>query len=414
VAPPLRRNRDFVLLQVGQLLSDAGSQTTAIAFPLLVLALTHSPAKAGAVGFTRVVPFALFALPAGAVADRHNRKWLMIGADAGRLLALATLAAAILADGADFWLILAIAFADGIGTVVFSAAQSGALRSVVPVPQMPEASATVTGRRSVVILAGPPLGGALFGLARALPFLADAGSYAFSTLSLLAMRTPFQQPREPDAAPLRAQITEGLRYLWDHAFLRTCALLFGIGNFVFPGLALATVVIGKRHGLSSGEIGLLTAAFGAALLLGALLSGYSRRFLSVRTILLLELWTWTGSALFLIWPSVYVLTVSMLPTALVIPSTDSVVHGFRIGMTPERLIGRVESAARNISLLVAPLGPLIAGFLLDAVSERETIAVFAGCGLVLAVWGTASRAIKDAPSLSALQEVAPELDPTLG
>jgi hypothetical protein len=269
-----------------------------------------------------------------------------------------------------------------------------------------------------VILAGPPLGGALFGLARAVPFFVDAGSYAFSTLSLLAMRTPFQQAREPDQAPLRAQITEGLRYLWDHAFLRTCALLFGIGNFVFPGLALAIVVIGKRHGLSSGEIGLLTAAFGAALLLGALFSGYSRRFLTVRTILLLELWTWTGSALFLIWPNVYVLTASMLPTALVIPSTDSVVHGFRIGMTPERLIGRVESAARNISLLVAPFGPLLAGFLLDAASERETIAVFAGCGLVLALWGTLSPSIKNAPSLADLEEVPPEppigLGPTTG
>jgi len=403
-----------MLLQAGQLLSDVGSQTTAIAFPLLVLAVTHSPAKAGAVGFARIVPFALFALPAGAVADRRNRKWLMIGADAGRLLAIAALAATILAGGAGFWLILAIAFADGVGTVVFSAAQSGALRSVVPVTQMPAASATVTGRRSVVILAGPPLGGALFGLARAIPFLVDAGSYAFSTLSLLAMRTPFQQPREPDAAPVSAQIAEGLRYLWDHAFLRTCALLFGIGNFVFPGLALAIVVIGKRHGLSSGEIGLLTATFGAALLLGALLSGYSRRFFTVRTILLLELWTWTGSALFLVWPSVYVLTASVLPTALTIPSTDSVVHGLRIGLTPERLIGRVESAARNISLLVAPFGPLLAGFLLDAVSERETVAVFAGCGLVLAVWGTLSPSIKNAPSLAALDEVPPELDPLTG
>jgi MFS family permease len=415
---PLRRNRDFVLLQIGQLLSDAGSQTTSIAYPLLVLAVTHSPAEAGAVGFARIVPFALFALPAGAVADRRNRKWLMIAADAVRLVALAALAATILAGAVRFWAILGIAFVEGVATVFFSAAQSGALRSVVPTPQMPTASATVTGRRSVVILAGPPLGGALFGIARAIPFLVDAGSYAFSTLSLLAMRTPFQERREPDSAPLRAQIAEGFGYLWNHAFLRTCALLFGIGNFVFPGLALTIVVVGRRHGLTSSEIGGLTAAFGGTLLLGSLLSGYSRRFFSVRTILLLELWTWTGCALFLVWPSVYVLTVSILPTALTIPSTDSVVHGFRIGMTPDRLIGRVESAARNISLLAAPVGPLLAGFLLDSVSERETVAVFAGCGLVLALWGTTSRAIKDAPSLAALEDVPREppldLDPTMG
>src|SRR5207248_10465058 len=112
----------------------------------------------------------------------------------------------------------------------------------------------------------------------------------------------------------------------NHAFLRTCALLFGIGNFVFPGIYIVLVVVGRRQGLSSGEIGGVTAAFGASLLVGSLLSGWSRRLFSVRTILLLELWTWTGTALFLIWPNVYVLTASLLPTMLAIPSTDSVVH----------------------------------------------------------------------------------------
>jgi MFS family permease len=71
---PLRRNRDFVLLQAGRLLSNAGTQSTTIAYPLLVLALTHSPAKAGIVSFARSLPFALLALPAGVAADRWNRK----------------------------------------------------------------------------------------------------------------------------------------------------------------------------------------------------------------------------------------------------------------------------------------------------------------------------------------------------
>jgi hypothetical protein len=74
-------------------------------------------------------------------------------------------------------------------------------------------------------------------------------------------------------------------------------------------------------------------------------------------------------------------------------------------MTPDRLIGRVESAARNISLLVTPLGPLLAGFLLSSVSERATIAVFAACGLVLALWGTLSQAIRNAPSLAELDQL---------
>src|SRR5206468_13122038 len=113
-----------------------------------------------------------------------------------------------------------------------------------------------------------------------------------------------------------------------------------------------------------------------------------RRVLPVRAVLLLELWTWVGCAAFLVWPSVYVLTAGLLPTALAIPSTDSVVHGYRIAMTPDRLLGRAESVRSTISLLIAPLGPLVAGALLGAVSARATIAVLAPDALGLAVGGT--------------------------
>jgi hypothetical protein len=90
-----------------------------------------------------------------------------------------------------------------------------------------------------------------------------------------------------------------------------------------------------------------------------------------------------------------------------IPSTDSVVHAIRIATTPDRLVGRVDSAARNIGLLISPLGPLLAGFLLSNTSERATVAVFAAGGLVLALWGSTSRVIKDSPSLTALEGELP-------
>jgi predicted MFS family arabinose efflux permease len=400
---PLRRNRDFVLLQLGQLLSAIGVQMTAIAYPLLVLAETHSAAKAGIVGFARVVPYPVCGLLAGAAADRWNRKALMIGSDAVRALAVVALAATIAVGSVEFWLIVAVSLVDGAGSSFFAAAQAGALRSVVPARQMPAAIATVTGRQSVVLVAGPPVGGALFTVGRAVPFVVDAVSYAFSTVSLLLMRTPFQEERERAGTRLRSEITEGLRWLWDHSFLRTCALLFGIGNLVFPGLSLVIVVVGTENGLTGGEIGLLAAVFGACLLVGSALSAFTRRTFSVRTILLMELWTWTGCAVFLVWPNVYVLTASILPTMLTVPSTDSVVHGYRTAMTPDRLIGRVDSAARTISLLAAPLGPLLAGVLLSATSERWTVGVFALFGLVLALWGTLSESIRNAPSLTDLE-----------
>src|SRR5205823_5710553 len=95
-----------------------------------------------------------------------------------------------------------------------------------------------------------------------------------------------------------------------------------------------------------------------------------------------------------------------VPTTVAIPGTDSVVHAFRISMTPDRLVGRVDSAARTIGLVASPLGPLLAGFLLGSTSPRATVAVFAACGLVLAMWGTLSPSIKQAPSLADLD--APE------
>src|SRR5262249_46895854 len=155
-----------------------------------------------------------------------------------------------------------------------------------------------------------PLGGALYAVGRVVPFAVDAASYLCSTAALLATRTPFQEQRARARTRLRAEIAEGFRYLWRQPFLRTCALLFGIGNFVFPGIFLVIVVLAKRDGLSSGQIGALSALFGVGLLAGSALSPVSRRIFSVRTILLLELWTWFASALFLVWPNVYVLTVS--------------------------------------------------------------------------------------------------------
>jgi MFS family permease len=400
---PLRRNRDFLLLETGRLLSSAGTSLTAIAYPLLVLALTHSPAKAGLVTFARLMPYALLALPAGVAADRWNRRHLMVAADAVRACALATLGALILADSAGLAAIVAVAVVEGSASTFFTAAESGALRSIVPAAQLPAAVGVREARGSVVRLGGPPLGGALFTLGRAVPFVVDAASYAFSTLSLLAMRTPFQEVRERDPARLRTQVAEGFRFLWGHAFLRTTALLYGVGNFLVPAMLLVLVAVGRRQGLSGGEIGLLTAGLGAGTLVGSLASPWFRKTFSVRTILLLELWTWLGSWAFVFWPNAYALAAALTVFGLAAPITDSVVVGYRLALTPDRLVGRVESVRTNISLLVAPLGPLVAGVLLDATSERTTVAVLATIGLTLPLWGTLSPSLRGAPQLHALE-----------
>jgi MFS family permease len=400
---PLWRNRDFVLLESGLLLSSLGTSLATIAYPLLTLAVTHSPAKAGLVGFARLAPYAFFSLVAGVAADRWRRKPLMIASDAVRALALGTFAAFLAGGGVAFWTIVVVAFVEGAASSVFGAADPGALRNVVPPGQLPAATGAREARRSVVRLGGPPLGGALYNVSRVIPFAADAVSYAFSTIALLGMRTPFEGERKRNTAPLRTQFAEGFRYMWSHTFLRTTAFVYGAGNFLTSALFLLIVVIGTADGLSPGEIGLLSGVVGAGTLVGSLASPLFRRLLAVRTILLLELWTWLATWAFVVWPHAWVLAVWALLFGIAAPVTDSVVVGYRIAMTPDRLVGRVESVRTTMSLAVGPLGPLLAGWLIETTSARATVAVFATGGLGLALWGTLSSAIRNAPSLSELE-----------
>src|SRR5581483_12505326 len=128
---PLRKNRDFILLQTGQTLSTIGSVSTQIAYPLLVLALTPSPARAGIVGFAGVVPWAIFGLGAGVLADRARRKRVMITCDAVRIVAVASIIVAAATERLTFVHVALVAFLEGTMFVFFNVAEFGALRSVV-------------------------------------------------------------------------------------------------------------------------------------------------------------------------------------------------------------------------------------------------------------------------------------------
>ncbi|GIJ44419.1 MFS transporter [Virgisporangium aliadipatigenens] len=400
---PLRRNREFLLLQSGQLLSELGHQSTAFAYPLVVLAMTGSATKAGLVLFVRLAAVAVTALPAGLAADRWDRKRLMIFSDGVRIAAVGALAGAFLSGTAAFWMIPLVAFVEGAGAGLFRASNAGALRQVVPPVQLPAAIAAQTGRTAAVALTGPPLGALLLGIGRAAPFLFDAVSYLASIGSLLFMRTPFQGERPPDTEPLRRRLLSGFRFLWQHPFLRAGTVLLGAANFILPAFTFAVVAIATRQGLPTVVVGGMVALFGGCLLLGAALSPLVRRFVPAHGVLVLELWTYLSVGAFLVWPNAYVLAAGIILPGLAIPSTDSVIHGYRIAMTPDRLIGRVESAYGSIALLVAPLGPLLAGFLIDHASPRIAIAVFVGLSVALAVAATVNRALRAAPRLADLR-----------
>jgi MFS family permease len=394
----LSRNRDFLLFQAGQLLSATGSSFSSIAYPLLVLALTGSPVQAGIVSFARLLPAPLLALPAGVVSDRLDRRRVMLASDAVRAVAIGTLAIIVWRTNV-YWPIPLLAFVEGSGDTFFGACLGGVLRSVVPPAALPAAVSVQQGRAAVVGIVGPPAGGALFAVARALPFGIDALSYAFSFAAISAMRTPFQQPRELRPLRIRADLAEGFRFLWTQPFLRATSFFYAIGNFTIPAFLFIVIVAAKRHGLTGGEIGILLALFSACILAGSLLGGAARQRLSLRAVVLLEAYSGLLAVLFLIEPNVYLLLGALLPQAFVLPITDSYVIAHRLAATPDRLLGRAEAARLTIVRTAAPLGALAAGVLVSATSARVAVGVLLAVTFGEAVYATGATALRNPPRL---------------
>jgi MFS family permease len=398
MSTPLWRNRDFMLLQAGQLLSTFGSNISGIAYPLLALAVTHSAQEAGYVGAVVFGSMLLFNFPAGVAADRYDRRTLMIVSDALGAASVGTLAAAAILHHASLWLILVVAFVDSTSSVFFRAGNSGAFRAVVPQSQLADAASLSQARAATVRLAAPPAGGALFGIARWVPFLADAVSYTFSTVSLLLMRTRFQEHREPTE---RTDLREGIAFFWRMPFLRTTIGMIAASNFASAGVPLTVIVLATRHGISSAGIGAFVALTGATTLLGSTLSPLLRRVLPMRAILLSEFWGAAVYAAFIAYPSVYVLAAAFAAHAFWFPNTDSAVAAYSYTLIPDRLLGRVMSASNTLRVAVTPLGPLAAGILLSHTSARITITVLAVPVLMAALAGTVSPSLRRLPSLEA-------------
>lgn len=174
---PLWRNRDFLLLWTGQVVSTIGARVSGIAYPLIVLAISGSAAQAGLVSAAQTAPFLIWFLPAGALVDRWPRKRIMLAADAGRAVALASVAVAVLLGQIMIGYLIVVAFVEGTLYVFFLLAETAALPHVVPKPQLPTAVAQNQARDQGAGLIGQPLGGILFGLGHAVPFAADAVSY---------------------------------------------------------------------------------------------------------------------------------------------------------------------------------------------------------------------------------------------
>jgi predicted MFS family arabinose efflux permease len=397
---PLRRNRDFTLLWAGHTISVLGSQITATAYPLLVLALTGSAAAAGVVGFFAWIPYTLFAVPTGWLIDRFDRRRLMIVAETGRGLAIGSLVLAFALDVLTLPQIMLVAFVEGSLFVLFDLAEVPAVRNVVAPDQVPSALALNEGRTRGALLAARPIGGALFDVSRAAPFVADLVSYVVSTVTLLFVRGPLQAERSTPAARLFAELLAGGRWLWQQPFLRMIpALSFGI-NFLFQGLILVVIVAARDAGASGTVIGVVLGLVGAGGILGALVAPRARRRIPLNVIVMGAIWFWALLLLVLaIAPPPFGPGVVFAVMAFAGSIWNVASATYAVAVTPDALLGRMQAAARLVALGGIPFGSLACGILLDGVGPSATALVLAAGMSALALVATANSAVRRPPDM---------------
>jgi MFS family permease len=397
-AVPLWRNRDFTLLWVSQIVSAVGTRMTSVAYPLLVLLLTGSPALAGVVGFAQTLPFLLLYLPGGAWVDRWDRRRTMIACEAGRVVALGSVAVTAVLAGVHAVTVLqlvVVAFVEGCLFVLFDLAEGAALPRLVPPAQVPTAVAWNQARTQGADLVGQPAGGALFAIAPALPFAVDAVSYLVSGGAIAAIRTRLQGDRAATADRLRTRIAAGVRFVRRSPYLRETVVIVGWMNLVFNGAFLVLIVRAQRLGGSPGQIGLMLAAYGAGGILGALAAPTVQKRVPGRVVLVTIAWLWTALGIALALPSALVwLAVLVFTTNLFGAPYNVVIAARMYQLVPEDIFGRVRSVGRIVAWGTIPVGTLLGGVLADALGARTALLAFGLAMIPIAVMSTLSPGMR--------------------
>src|SRR5216684_1440031 len=370
----LWRNRDYMLLWSGQALSDIGGAVSELAFPLLVLAVTHSPAQAGFAAALRALPATFFSLFAGVLVDRWNRKWVMLVCDAGRALSLASIPIAFALGHLTIAQLYITAFLEGTLLILFDLAKTAAVSQVVTRAQLSTAIAQDEFVEGTTALFGPSLSGALYTLSEMFPFITDAISYLISIVTLLLIRTPFQHERKLVHRNVLREIAEGMSWLWHRPFVLTMTLLMGAGAFVFSGNVLIIIILAQQQHASAVVNGLIFAVGGVGSILGSLLAPRLEHRLTVGQSILLCRWYFVVSwPLLALAPFPPVLGAVEFGTGFVDPIEDVPYFSHRLKLIPDALKGRVLSACRLFPGTMRPLGLALTGILIQHIGVFPTI-----------------------------------------
>lgn len=372
----LWRNPNYLLWLASDTGSALGIAVHSFAIPLIALIITNDPAQAGIIGALGMVGRMLGTLPGGVLADRYNRrKLMMLGSAAGVAIALA-LSIVALANQLTFVSLLTLHLLMSVRNGLFSSTSDAALKDLLPETQLGSALAANQGRDAVVTLAGGPLGGILLSISNTVVMLVITAVHALAGLAAKLMKLPSsvplpafssdsQGPRDK-AGWLRsmgAESMQGLTWLWHRRDLRMLLIVSVVVNLGSNAAISSAIFALQQRGESVETIGLVSASIGVGLLLGSfaapsLIKRFPSGALAGGGILLVAGAQW---ALAFVEP-VAAICVLLGLALCAAPAINAGIGGYFMAAVPTELLGRATSASALMSMGALPLAPLIAGF----------------------------------------------------
>ncbi len=374
----LWRNRDYLLLWLGEAVSSLGTSCTQFAFPLLIVGLTRSIAAAALVYSLGQLPYVLLSLPAGALVDRWPRKRVMFLCTAFLMVCVASVPGALFLTSGPLRLLLLYAIAFGLGAIslFYELAKFAALSWIVPKSQL----TTAIAQNELIVgssaLLGPALGSLLFSITRLLPFVTDAISSLILLSSLLSIRSPMQDERRTERHHLLGEVREGVTWLWSQTVIRSIFLISSYINLTITASVLIVLDIVQQHHISTVLYGLIVAAGGVGNLLGAVLCPPLQRRIRFGRALSCALIVFA-----VLWPLYGFITTPLLLGAVFagIALSDSIrailMDSYRYAVVPDALQGRVNGVSRVILYSVLTIGSFTLGLSLEHLGVLPTVGI---------------------------------------
>jgi MFS family permease len=382
----LWRDRDFRLFWVGETTSTVGSAMAVVAMPLTAVLVLHSSTLVvGLLQATAWLPALLLGLPAGAWVDRRRKRPVMVACDLVAFVLFASVPVAAWAGVLTIGQLAAVAFLAGSAAVFFSASFGPFVRSVVSTEHRMEANAKIEGSRWAAQTAGPGLGGLAAQLLGAVSgLLANALSFVVSALCLIKIRAaePAPEPRA-EKTSLRAEISEGVRFLVRDPYLRVVALYMGAGNFGDSMVeAVVIVFLVRTVKVGPGLAGILVATMGIGGVIGAMLATrVGRRLGTARAMLYCT--AVTSPFMLLVpatsrGPALALFAVGTIVYATGVSLTNIVAASFTQSYVPGRLLGRWGGTVNLVIRGTQPLGAVAGAVAGEVLGPRAAMWIAAG------------------------------------